>query len=301
MLTAVTVVAALVVLLVLPGLHRSAHHGPDLDWPSRGQAAVDVSGLGRIGASGGGRPVPIASLAKVMTAYVVLRAHPLAGGRPGFVLSITRQDVADTARRRDRGESVVAVRAGERLTERQALAGLLLPSANNLALALAARVSGTTAAFVAEMNAQAARLGLRATTYTDPSGYDPGTVSTAADQTRLAEAALRVPALAALMRLRSAVLPVAGPVTNTDTLLGTRGFRGMKTGSDRAAGGCFMFTAVRTVNGRRVTITGVVLGQRGHRLVPAGLEAAGRLVDGTAAWLGAQPERAQPERSPARR
>ena len=74
-------------------------------------------------------------------------------------------------------------------------------------------------------------------------------------------------------------LPVAGTVDNTDTLLGYAGFVGVKTGSDDAAGGCFAFRAVRWIDGRRTTITGVVLGQPGHDQIEAGLAAAAAMVD----------------------
>ncbi|MCU1600167.1 MAG: peptidase D-alanyl-D-alanine carboxypeptidase 1 [Frankiales bacterium] len=105
------------------------------------------------------------------------------------------------------------------------------------------------------------------TTYTDPSGYQDSTVSTAHDQLLLLRAALRSSELADVMGSRSAVLPVVGLVRNTDTLLGRDGFIAGKTGSTSAAGGCLVFRAVR---GGRV-LDGVVLGQRGGRLVDAAL------------------------------
>jgi serine-type D-Ala-D-Ala carboxypeptidase (penicillin-binding protein 5/6) len=68
-------------------------------------------------------------------------------------------------------------------------------------------------------------------------------------------------------------------VTNTNTLLGQDGFVGMKTGSDDAAGGCFMFRTRRFVDGRTVYLIGVVLGQHGRNLITAGLYAARQLAD----------------------
>jgi D-alanyl-D-alanine carboxypeptidase (penicillin-binding protein 5/6) len=242
-----------------PSLSLSSTGG----WPRVGQGAY-VRGGGRVSASAGQRPVPIASLAKVMTAYVMLR-H---GSAMRF--SVSQADVDDTAVRRRGGQSVVAVRNGETLTERQALLAILLPSANNVAVLAARQVSGSVPAFVGEMNRAARALGMTRTTYTDPSGYDAGTVSTATDQLKLARVAAREPALAAVMATRSAWLPVAGVVSNTDTLLGQDGFTGMKTGSDAAAGGCFMFHAGPVV--------GVVLGQQGSNLIAAGLFAARQLV-----------------------
>jgi D-alanyl-D-alanine carboxypeptidase (penicillin-binding protein 5/6) len=68
-------------------------------------------------------------------------------------------------------------------------------------------------------------------------------------------------------------------VTNTNSLLGQDGFVGMKTGSDDAAGGCFMFRSERHTGGGTVTLLGVVLGQQGHNLISAGLYAAKQLAD----------------------
>jgi D-alanyl-D-alanine carboxypeptidase len=68
-------------------------------------------------------------------------------------------------------------------------------------------------------------------------------------------------------------------VHNTNTLLGHNGFVGVKTGSTAAAGGCFAFRAIRWIDGKRTTITGVVLGQPGDDQVAAGLAAADAMVD----------------------
>jgi D-alanyl-D-alanine carboxypeptidase (penicillin-binding protein 5/6) len=129
------------------------------------------------------------------------------------------------------------------------------------------------------MNATARSLGMTHTRYTDPSGYDDATVSTAADQVRIVDRAMRLPAFASIAATPRAVLPVAGPVHNTNSLLGHNGFVGVKTGSDDAAGGCFAFRAIRWIDGERTRITGVVLGQPGDDQVAAGLAAAAAMVD----------------------
>jgi D-alanyl-D-alanine carboxypeptidase (penicillin-binding protein 5/6) len=236
-----------------------------------GQTSYQI-GHARAVSSLGQTPVPIASLAKVMTAYLVL------GDSDDVTVTVTDDDVADTQRRAEQDESIVAVAVGETLTERQALTAILLPSANNVAAMLAREVAGSQDAFVARMNDMAHSLGMRHTSYTDPSGYDEGTRSTADDQLILAQRAMRVPEFAALVALRSAELPVAGTIHNTDTLLGKDGFVGIKTGSDDAAGGCFMFRAHRPGG----DVTGVVLGRRGHNLISAGLSAAQDLATSVA-------------------
>jgi D-alanyl-D-alanine carboxypeptidase (penicillin-binding protein 5/6) len=260
--------------------HRSASGAvlPRTVWPARGQAAVKI-GQSQVHSGPNQHPAAIASVAKVMTAYVVLRQHPLEVGQDGPTITLTDTDVADTERRRRRHESVVSVAAGEQLTLRQALQALLLPSANNIAGALARWAAGSTARFVARMNARARSLGMSHTRYTDPSGYDDATASTAADQVRIVDQAMRLPVFASIVATPSATLPVAGTVHNTDTLLGHRGFVGVKTGSTAAAGGCFAFRAIRWIDGKRTTITGVVLGQPGNDQIAAGLAAADIMVD----------------------
>jgi D-alanyl-D-alanine carboxypeptidase (penicillin-binding protein 5/6) len=267
------------------GVLRSAHHLARREavtstvWPASGQAAFVQTGQAQIHAGPNQHAAPIASVAKVMTAYLVLRDHPLRLGQDGPPVTLTDADVADTDRRRGQHESVVSIAAGEQLTELQALQALLLPSANNIAAVLARWDAGPDDRFVARMNVAARSLGMTRTHYTDPSGYDDATVSTAADQVRIVDRAMRLPVFANIVATSSATLPVAGAVHNTDTLLGHDGFVGVKTGSDDAAGGCFAFRAIRWIGGKRTTITGVVLGQPGHDQIAAGLAAADAMVD----------------------
>ena len=137
--------------------------------------------------------------------------------------------------------------------------------------------AGSQDAFVARMNVQARRLGMHSTSYTDASGLAADTVSTAADQVRLGTAALKVPALAAIVAESTARVPVAGLVRNYNTLLGQHGIIGLKTGSTSAAGGCLLFAA-RTPGG--VLVIGAVLGQpgKGRAMITAALAASDRLV-----------------------
>src|SRR5579863_9952359 len=90
---------------------------PGTVWPAYGQAAFVESGHSQVQSSPDQHPAPIASVSKVMTAYVVLRDHPLQVGQEGPAITLTEADVADTGRRRAEGQSVVPVSAGEQLTE----------------------------------------------------------------------------------------------------------------------------------------------------------------------------------------
>jgi len=231
-----------------------------LPWPSKGQASISVAGVGSFGASGSARPVPTASVAKAMTAYLILKDHPLRG-HP-LKLTVHRNEALAFRHEVALGQSLVPVRSGEVLTERQALQALMLASADNMAKILGRWDAGSVPAFVKKMNAQARALGMMHTHYTDPSGYDKRTKSTVGDQIKLANAALRLPGYQAVVSQRTAVIPVAGKIKNFNKLLGEPGVVGIKTGSMSAAGGCLLFAAKAKVAGRTVTILGTVLGQR---------------------------------------
>lgn len=246
-----------------------AGHPAALAWPSRGEAAVAVQGVGLIGAHGSGQPTPIASIAKVMTAYVVLRDHPLRGNASGPQITVTPADVATYRADNAAGQSVVPVRAGERLTERQALEGLLLPSGNNIASLLARWDAGGQSGFVARMNAQARALGLAHTRYADASGVQPGTVSTAGDQVALALQAMALAAFRQTVAMAQTTLPDAGVQHNLDRLLGRDGIIGIKTGTTSQAGACFVFATREQFGGRSATLVGVVLHQLEGRSQPS--------------------------------
>ena len=252
-------------------------------WPQQGQAAL-VLGNGRPAASPHEQPAPIASLAKVMTAYLTLTRDPLSGAHDGFTITVSAAEAQAVTEDARQGQSVVAVRAGEQLSERQLLESLLIASGNNIAPLLAAQVAGSQTRFVAEMNAEARALGMEHTVYTDPSGFDPSTVSTAADQLRLFGRAMRFAAFREIVSMASVTLPVAGTLTNFNPLI-AQGYAG-KTGSDSAAGGCLAFFTHVTVGGRRRTAVGVVMGQgQGSdtsAILAAAGEAATQLVDSVA-------------------
>jgi D-alanyl-D-alanine carboxypeptidase (penicillin-binding protein 5/6) len=278
----------------LSGGHPSRHavlDGVHIAWPTEGESAIAVNGDPQRFSRPATERLPIASVAKVMTAYVVLRRYPLAIGADGFTMVMSPADAQLSVTDSAEGQSFVPVQAGEELTERDALEALLLPSANNIAMALASYTSGSVDAFVAEMNAQAATLHMTHTTYTDPSGYADTTVSTARDQLKLAQVVTKNATFAQIVAMPAAVVPFVGTVKNTNTLLGRDGFVGGKTGSDSAAGGCFMFKAVRVIGGHRYTFLGVVLGQHNGPLINAGLDAADDLVDSVAMRLAAEQPR----------
>jgi serine-type D-Ala-D-Ala carboxypeptidase (penicillin-binding protein 5/6) len=266
-----------------PRGHKVRAHLSPVRWPQQGQAAL-VVGDGRPAASPNEQPAPIASLAKVMTAYLTLERYPLSGGQDGFTTTVSAAEAQGVAEDRADGQSVVAVAAGEQLTERELLEALLIPSGNNIARMLATEVAGSETSFVEEMNAEARTLGMDHTIYTDPSGFDPGTVSTAADQLRVFQRAMHFGAFRQIVSMASVTLPVAGTLTNFNPLI-AEGYAG-KTGSDSAAGGCLAFFTHVAVGEHRLTAAGVVLGQgQGNDtsvILAAAGEAAKQLVESVA-------------------
>lgn len=234
---------------------------PAMPWPIRGSAAVSVQGLGFIASSGNEQAIPAASITKVMTALLVLEDRPLTTDEVGPTITLTEADVQSYDADRAAGGSVVEVRVGEQLTERQALEGMLIPSANNLAETLARWDAGSVPGFVAKMNARAAALNLTHTRFADVSGASPGSVSTPSDLTALGMTAMKQAVLAEIVGLGEVLLPVAGNVYNVNALLGQSGIIGIKTGSGLNSGANFLFAAAVTIDGRPITVYGCVMGQ----------------------------------------
>ena len=195
------------------------------------------------------RVLPIASLTKMMTALLVVERAP-----PDAKVLVTKEALAY------HGSGIGVLPKGKRVMLETMLNGLMLPSGNDAAIALAQRVSGTVARFVDRMNAMARELGLPCTRFSSPSGFvDAGNHSCAADLAVLARAVLDQPRLARIVRRRRAILPfpIKGGrlfLFNNNPLLiqGYPGTIGVKTGFTDAAGRCLVAAARR--HGRRLAV-----------------------------------------------
>ncbi|MFJ8020559.1 D-alanyl-D-alanine carboxypeptidase [Streptomyces sp. NPDC096311] len=228
-----------------------------IPWPSSGQGALDVQGIGSFGTSGAQKAAPIASVAKVMTAYLILRGHPIKSG-DGATIKVDQkaQDQSDAG-----DESTVDVHAGDTITQKEALEGVLIASANNVARLLARWDAGSETAFVAKMNAAAKDLGMTNTTYTDPSGLQKTTVSTAADQVKLAKAAMKDASFREVARMMEYTDYKGTKHSNWNHLVGSNNVIGIKTGTTTAAGGNLVFAATKEIGGEVRTIVGAVISQ----------------------------------------
>ncbi|MGX1270610.1 D-alanyl-D-alanine carboxypeptidase [Streptomyces phaeoluteigriseus] len=232
-----------------------------LPWPSEGQGWMDVDGIGTMDSFGDQKPVAIGSVAKTMTAYVVLQTHALKTGEDGPSITVDATAEKEGGYNQSGESTLNSVKAGDKLTLQQALSAIMIPSANNIARLLARWDAGSEAAFVEKMNAAAKDLGMTNTTYTDPSGLKETTVSTAEDQVKLGNAVVKIPALVAITSAASWTDPTGYNWPNYNELPFKMGAIGIKTGSTSAAGGNLLFAARKEVGGETVTIVGAVLGQ----------------------------------------
>ncbi|MGX1222579.1 D-alanyl-D-alanine carboxypeptidase [Streptomyces ambofaciens] len=252
---------------------------PEIPWPSSGQAALDVQGIGSFGSSGDQKPVPIASVAKVMTAYVILRDHPLKSGAEGPKIKI---DQAAEEQSQAGQESTVNVFEGDSISQREALESILIASANNVARLLARWDAGSEKAFVAKMNAAAKDLGMTNSTYTDPSGLNNTTVSTAVDQVKLAKEAMKEPAFREVAAMMSYDDYKGVNHSNWNHLVGHNDVVGIKTGTTTSALGNLVFAAKKEVGGETRTIVGAVVrqpaGGADNTILGAALDSSDKLI-----------------------
>ncbi|MEU2508802.1 serine hydrolase [Streptomyces sp. NPDC007863] len=229
-----------------------------MPWPGEGQGAVEVEGVGSMGTYGAQKPAPIASVTKTMTAYVILRDHPLKGKQKGPEITIDKK-AAEQAKAAH--ESTAAVKEGQTYTEKELLQLLMIPSANNVARLLARWDAGSEQAFVDKMNAAAKELGMTQSRYTDPSGLLDSTVSTPQDQLKLAKAVMKFDVFREIVDMPNATIEGVGYIENNNSrLLLKDGVTGIKTGSSTPAGGNLLWSANTVVDGRTHRVLGIVMG-----------------------------------------
>jgi len=282
-------VPAATVVPSLPPAYSVAGQVTPLPWPTNGEAAVAIPVLGFSAESAAETPVPVASMTKVMTAYLILHDHPLSAGVDGPTLTMTAADASDFVNVVDQGGASMQVNNGEPLTERQLLEGLLVHSADNIADTLAVWDAGSIPAFVAKMNATAAALGMHDTHLVDASGLNPASVSTPSDLLRVASLAMDDPTFREIVLLPSVTLPVAGLLPSYTPFIGTNGVIGVKSGYTSQAGGCDILAIEHAVGGQQVLVLAAVTGEKtGDLLAKAGLEAL-KMANAAASSLVAVP------------
>lgn len=226
----------------------SAYGGAPPSPPARAWILVDPRDGAVLAAHEPGRALPIASTTKLMTAYLALHDLPL------------RATIVAPPYHPIPGESLMGLRAGERVSVRSLLYGLLLPSGNDAAVTLAEGDSGSVSAFVTRMNETARRLGLEDTHYANPVGLDqPGNYSSARDLAHLTSRLRRDPLFRRIVDTPHAEVSGAHPerVTNHNDLVHTTPWvNGVKTGYTADAGYVLVGSGTR----KGVTLVSVLLG-----------------------------------------
>ncbi|MFB2599886.1 D-alanyl-D-alanine carboxypeptidase family protein [Herbiconiux sp. P17] len=252
--------------------------------PGVGASAIGIatgaSDVTTLGTSGSADPVPIASITKSVTALVVLDAKPIPEGGEGPELTMTDADAAILQATIAVGGSWASVYPGQVLSERQVIEIMMLESANNYSVTLTNWAFGSPEAYLAAATTWLADHGLTGTSVVDTSGLDPGSRSTTHDLLAIASMVLADPVLGAIVGTASDQLPQLGEIENTNTLIGTDGIDGVKTGTTDEAGFCLLFSAdvAAGPDGQAVQLVGVVLGAAGedalHAAVLALLQSA---------------------------
>ena len=228
------------------GAQEPAPEAPRLDASS--WLLIDARDGDRLAAKAPNARRSIASLTKLMTAYLALRE------RPDRKLVVPQYDALPA-------ESVAGLTAGERLTIRDLVTAMMLPSANDAAATVAEGLAPSREAFVGLMNREAGRLGLGGTSYANPIGLDdPDNYSTAGDLTELA-LALREDDLFREIVDRTEATLESGAVERTvvsrnTLLLADPSVDGIKTGHTLDAG----YVLVASAERRGVPLLSVVLG-----------------------------------------
>jgi D-alanyl-D-alanine carboxypeptidase (penicillin-binding protein 5/6) len=192
-------------LLVLVVPATGVAKGPAIE--ARSWALIDARDGNVLASHAAARHLPIASTTKLMTAYVALRELPL------------DRIVRAAPYQAEYGESLMELRAGQRVSVRDLLYGLILRSGNDAAYDLALAAAGSEARFVAEMNRYAAALGLADTHYANPIGLDQqGNYSSARDLATLTRRLLAIPAFAKIAATRSVALRSVRPRRRIETI-----------------------------------------------------------------------------------
>ncbi|MBW9092125.1 D-alanyl-D-alanine carboxypeptidase [Microbacterium jejuense] len=229
---------------------------------SGGEAYLGPGASGIWATSGTNDPVPMASISKLITALVILDAKPLADANdPGPTITFSKADHDLYDKYYVMGATIVSMPTGSSMTQRDALAMMLLPSASNYAEAVSTWAFGSQGAFVAAARRWIAANGLAGTTLVEPTGISPRNTSTPTDLIALARLAAANPTVAALAATPSMVVPSVGTITNTNDLLGVDGITGLKTGNLGDGAYNLLYTASMDVGiGDRLAVTGVLLG-----------------------------------------
>lgn len=246
-------------LVVLPGRQASS---PDLVWPTKGQAAVGSVKDGVLAQSSQDEEVrPIASMTKVITALALLEKYPYDVATGGASYTLNQTDVAVMTAYQAKQGTVLPIKAGQVITQHEAMQAMLITSANNMSDMLTLRQFGSMDAYLAYANSYLAAKGLSKTKVADASGFSAQSVGVPSEMVRLGKLALENRVIRDIVSVQQLDLGAFGSLRNTNRLLSEDGIIGIKTGTTDEAGNCLLFAAKHRVSETyEVIIIGVVMG-----------------------------------------
>lgn len=239
--------------------------------PSTGASAISISGgdaylgptaSGIWATSGTDEPRPIASISKLITALVVLDARPLASADdPGPTITFHKADHDLYDKYYVMGATIAAMPTGSAMSQHDALATMLIPSASNYAEAVSTWAFGSQGAFLRATREWLAAHGLTSTTIVEPTGISPLNASTLSDLMTIGKLAAADPAIAKIVATPSLSLEGPGVISNTNVLLGSGGITGLKTGNLGEGSYNLLYSATLDVGAAEpLSVIGVVLG-----------------------------------------
>ncbi len=248
----------------------SSGQASNFNWPSVGQAAVGIEGQGAAAVSPNEHTVSIASITKLVTALAVLDKKPLKAGEQGASVSFGTSDIDIYNRVIAQDGVAIPVRAGQTMTERQALEAMVLRSANNIAITLGNWAFGSEEAYVKYANSMLRRMGFQHTRVAETSGLNPGSVSTPSELMLLGEMAMRSPVLREITAKPETDIAGFGIIKNTNRLPGlSDSVHALKVGLTDEAGSCLLFWVNPDNSGSKTRVYGAVLGQPDFKAVVA--------------------------------
>lgn len=247
-----------------------------LPWPSYGQAAYGIVEDGTLAQSTEDtNSVPIASLAKVITALAVLEKKPLAVGEEGPLITFTDEDVRLYHEYVAKNGTVVPVEAGAQISQYQALQAMLLPSGNNISDSLAIWAFGSIEEYNVYANDMLARFDLSSTIVADASGYSSDTKSTASEMVEIGILYMQNPTLVSIASQTDVLIPEVGSIQNKNSAINSAGLVGIKIGFTEDAGFTFLVADAKSADKDDISVA-VVLGASS---LPKAMQDASELLE----------------------
>lgn len=263
---------AFALLAPVPSVAATLQQLPAFSTPAA-TVAMPSYGAGAIGGVDDGRiyagydldtPRAIASITKVVTALVVLDAHPIAEGHPGAMVTLTARDATLRERYAAIGGVTAPAPEGLAVSQRQIIELMMVQSANNYAETLATWAFGSVDAYLDAARAWLDARGLTTISVADATGFSPSNTASPRALLELGRIAMADPVVSAASALPNVSVPGVGTFENRNRLIGVDGVTGLKTGTLDEAGACLLFSAAHEVEGETVMVVGVVLGGPNH-------------------------------------